>query len=96
MGPLLDRTGECVRFRSNVERVDFATYTPGYISIKIPFPNFKKVGIAHGRGDFCDDVPQSTICGNVMYKIAQDSNVNLVPPDVVALVDVFLQRSFHS
>jgi hypothetical protein len=95
MGPLLDRTGERVGFRSHVERVDWKRTRPD-IMIKIPFPNFKKVGIVDGRDDLADDVCQSTICGDVMYKIAKDSNVNRPPPDVLALFDVLLESSFHS
>ena len=63
------------------------------IMIEIHLPNIEKGLIGLGREDLSDDHSQPQIRRHKVYKIAKDSNVNDVIPNVFAVVDGQLKRT---
>jgi len=63
------------------------------IMIKIHLPNIEKGLIGLGRDDLSDDRSQPHIRRDKVYKIAKDSNVNDVIPNIFAVVDGQLKRT---
>ena len=64
--------------------------------IIIHLPDNKKGEIILARADLFDDRFQSSICGDKVYKVAKNSNVDHVLPNVFALVDGLLKRLLES
>ena len=65
--------------------------------IIIHLPNGKKGGgFLTAQDDLLNDCFQSRICGHKVYKVAQNSNVNHVLPNVLALVDGLLKKLLES
>ena len=68
-------------------------HTCSDIMIEIHLPNIKNVLTGLSWEDLIDNCPQPLICWHEVYKIAKNSYVNDVIPNVFAVVDSLLKRT---